>query len=585
MDGILKSIRVKHLILLWIADLDTRRSARSVIISAFFITGISFVLASITEGLYVDVDNFYISVVTNGLFGSEDNYCLYLHPFLCWGIGVLARIFLKADCFALLGHILIWIEVMWFGCLIFGSEMKKHMQIVSAFLLIFISWGLNIWNINYTVQASSFVLTGMFTLYLTMRRERRMFKVVGTFFVCLGMMWRMQAAMIFLPFAVLVFGIDVLFGEMDKVQYLRSWCKVFGPTIVALFVLMLSVYLTNTSQKYLPSIEYNAARTIVNDYPTKTWDEVEKEISNISEREYNAARRWYLFDTENITVDSLAEMAEVGKKTEFPISAKGFMLTLSSMAFFVLRSNRMLLMLLGVIMLLLGRILLAPYPWCRKAEGLLACMGAGIIIFYFTIKGRAPLRIWQSVLFATMGVLLIVICSANTDINECKRVLRIDAILCVMLCLALGYKMITAEYQMPQFAIIGRGQVDDSLYKETYEEDAVYVWDQWHANTTRYFMEKGKLPSNAFLEHNITLGDWEYGQVYYSAYLKRLGVENPARCLVEREKTYLVSMDCMEVLEYLQEHFDENIVVEKIGVINNVPIWHFRNFVELKNNN
>ena len=416
-------------------------------------------------------------------------------------------------------------------------------------------------------------MIGIIFLELSMKKNEISFCIIGTIFVCFGAMWRIQAAMLFIPFALLEIFTTMIFEEKNKVIFLKKlWVKC-GICFLGLGVLVVSNYFVKYSQTYIESIEYNTARTVINDYPTKSWDEIKDNAISVNEKEYNAVRSWWLADTENINVDSLQEMAMLGETTEFPISFAGAILTIKSMILFILRSSKMFWILLGIVFLLFLRIVVVPCPWYRKAEGLLACVGAIVIIFYFTIKGRAPLRIWQSVILAVISILIIITVNAC---EESKNAVMIDNVMGIILCVALVYNIFSVDFQGLQFAINSKTGTDETCYEETFKEDSLYLWESWHSNVTRYFMNQGKLPSEEFLKHNISVGDWTYGQVYYIEYLKELNAENPAEALLKRANTYLVSSDCTMALEYLQEHYEENIVAEKIGEIKGTSIWCFK---------
>lgn len=161
-------------------------------------------LQCITKNLYANVDNYTISVVTNRLYDA-DNYCVYLHPLLCWIIGIISNILPQADAFALLGRTLIWGAFVWLFYNIMGSQQKSLDKILEILFLLFLSTALNIWNENYTVQAAFFMFTGLVTLCGVERKKRfgLLDICIGTAFMCIGVMWRIQSALLFISFVLL----------------------------------------------------------------------------------------------------------------------------------------------------------------------------------------------------------------------------------------------------------------------------------------------------------------------------------------------------------------------------------------------
>ena len=219
----------------------------------------------------------------------------------------------------------------------------------------------------------------------------------------------------------------------------------------------------------------------------------------------------------------------------------------------------------------------ANQSWWRKLECVLACAGAGIIILYYIMVGRAPLRVWESVIFAAMGVLVINKVSADKQVVDKRFFIVLKVFVGLLLCVGIFKDVVTAEFSAPQLALKSRSNVDESLYEETFEGQSLYFWESWHANITQYYMKQGKLPSEEFLRHNLSVGDWVYGQVYFNNHLKKVNASNPARALLQRNNTYFAGIDYTFLLDYLQEHYGYDIRVKKCGEINNLPIWKFEN--------
>ena len=79
-------------------------------------------------------------------------------------------------------------------------------------------------------------------------------------------------------------------------------------------------------------------------------------------------------------------------------------------------------------------------------------------------------------------------------------------------------------------------------------------------------MKAGKLPSYQVLSHNIALGDWTYGQTYYTAFLDRIRHPNPIRDLVEKPNVYIMSDDSY-ILDFLCIHYGDDISLFEAGRI------------------
>jgi hypothetical protein len=111
-------------------------------------------------------------------------------------------------------------------------------------------------------------------------------------------------------------------------------------------------------------------------------------------------------------------------------------------------------------------------------------------------------------------------------------------------------------------------------------EDTVYIWGVYDYDSIvgAKFFYRQELPSEEFVAHNLVDGEWEYGQPYYVDYLHRIGLDNPMQALLNREHTYYVASEerCQMVLTFLQEHYDSNVVVENVGMAEDIlPVWKF----------
>lgn len=260
------------------------------------------------------------------------------------------------------------------------------------------------------------------------------------------------------------------------------------------------------------------------------------------------------------------------RNTQYPISVSGLIEVLKEMILFILKGSKQIWIFIFIILMLMCKVLILPNHWYRKLEAVLVMGGAFTIIYYFTFIGRAPLRIWISVLMAAFGTLMCIDMFMQEEKSYCRRSIAVNLMAIVMICLGIVYFLISSEYQAPQVSLNSRKNADDTVYFETYHEDALYIWE---SNPLKEFMVQGKLPTENFLKHNIAIGSWDYGQVYFEEYLKVLNAENPARALLERENTYLVAEDSTFILNYLIEHYGDNITANLVGEINDVSVWKF----------
>ena len=190
--------------------------------------------------------------------------------------------------------------------MIIKSQQRNSDKILGCLLVLFLSTALSIWNENYTVQAAVFMTTGSITLCsgLRVKEFKRLNICIGTFFICIGVIWRIQAALLFVPFIFLEIIIGACAAD-SRVYYWKNVKKVFVGCWLFFLILVISRFVVQTSEKYASSVEYDSARVTVQDFPMKDWEKVKNELGGVSENEYNGAKKWILLDTENTDKDFL----------------------------------------------------------------------------------------------------------------------------------------------------------------------------------------------------------------------------------------------------------------------------------------
>lgn len=554
-----------------------------------------YLLFILTHPVYFHPDNWEVSVVTSGYYG--DNICQYLHPFLCLIIKAIGCILPSADVFTLLVHLGIGA-----GCtVIFYLTFEYYLSSVRHSLtylvlladitlgVLYITQELRIWNANYNIQTGAVLFFGMILFFTVLKEQRsKSLLLLSTVMIVFGFTLRVAVAYLFIPYFFLEIA-DYYLENRNNIVHIKRMIKHLVPIIIAVLVLCVSRFILLSVEPFKTAEAYNHFRTIAVDYPMKEWSK--SNILTISQADYEAATDWTFFDTKNLDLQRLKSIADAGTTNEFEYSdvrgiLKEMWRTVKNIDIYMF----LMLILTGI---LLVRNLICSNNTLRKIESLLSVLGSFVILYYFTARGRAPLRVWQPVLFATNGVLIGVFLSdyskRNSSVtkeeiipdekNEGRKRYRliwetgIALVLFVVLWYGAGQFLAHIDFCKPQNILTARIGADDSVYVDTFEEDAIYIWPNWSATIPDYFIEIGKLPTKRVMEHNIAAGDWTYGQVYYLEYLERLGIPNPAEALFERDDVFLMDGNMETILNLLREHYGRNIEAEEIGQINGTKAY------------
>lgn len=535
---------------------------------------------AVFQPLYLNVDNYQTALVLNRVYDA-DNYCMFVNPLLCLLSGLLGDVMPSADNYTLLSRVLILLGVWCLGYHIAKASRKK-LELFCGYLMLFLLVvNASLFFDYFTIWASFFTCTGMVSLILAVQQESRKQAAAGTVFLICGVMWRMESAAIFLPFFVLELFTDLVFrtvtGEKKR-QWIKKTCRLLLPAVLCTVLLLLTDLGFKASDRYKAGVEYSNAVSSVVDFPMEHYEDVADRLPGISKNDYESLRLHMYADTDRIDAAYARKISEGGSKkagiSDLWSANKQLLET-------IITSKKTLFSIVLLFLLLLW-LVLSNTMWYNKLELLLAYSGAWLIILYFTWIGRAPLRIVNSVLYAVFGIVLILyrkgsMTEGRAGAKWVRRFigLAVFSVVCV--------DTISYDFISPQSVLRVREDEDESRWQSTYADGELYLW-----KTSEYvlypmadYINQGKFMTDEFLAHNLSYGDWVYGQVYYERYLERLGIPNPVKALIERDRMYYVALDETEMLRYLQEHYDKTIQARKVRELEGIPVWEFQSAEEI----
>lgn len=546
---------------------------RSQFLFAAAVTVLCWLFYTVSGNAYFYSDNVGVAIVLNGYFGSP--LCQYQHPLFCVIVNLLSRVFSSADMYMVTVHIFIFIELIAIMMILTDQPFQKKLKnwiihdyvivILSVLTCFYLSAGLNLWCANYTVQAASFIFSGLVVLFWAKHnRESLRWIALGTIMSSVGYMLRKEAGLLFIPFVALAVIHDVITDKEKKEAFHRI--RVFlMPVCVIVCLLFISQTIFDSIEPYATAKRYNDARTALVDYPSIIWRNDES-FAGIKEADYNGLRIWMLADTDIYNADYLDAMAKAGTTTLYPLTGYGLQQALREMFVTAAQTDvYMLVMILVTVIITVWNILAAKGTW-SKVIAICGILGSFIILLYYTIVGRALLRVWQPVIFAALTLeITITIRGADTCRLWVKNALAF--LLCSCLYYSAGQVFAHAELHEPQTVLNSRINAEDSAYATTFDEDSLFIWRKWQNTIPKHFADMGKLPTKRVLEHNIALGDWTYGQPYYLEFLEEIEHSNPLRDLVEKDNVYIMS-DLSYIINFLREHYGEDINLVEAGEVN-----------------
>ena len=581
-------------------------------IGALLITLTLYFIFSVSGWIYTYTDNITVAVVTAGYYG-DNNMCQYLHPLFCLMIKALNPILPTADVFTVLMHVFLLLGIYCASYAVIETAFRKPIRtwsvedcISRALLLLSIVYytlGLKLFGINYTVQTGAVIASGVVALFYAFYMNKgKVWIVAGTALIFGGFLGRVEACLLFLPFIALELLTEFVRNK-ERLNWIRKTTRYMLPSLIVIAVLLGSKAIFLNIEPYRSDAEYNKYRTITGDYPVETYGVTYKNWEGIDRDTYNAVIHWDLVDTDRINTETLRKITEVGSRNDYQATKEGFRRTLHAMKLKATTVDVHVMTLTALAILMTLWCMIAVKSVWLKLEALCSFGGGFLILFYFTFRGRAPIRVWQCVLIAALTIQILVMIKDGMErlqsdliieqrlkdpegiaLSEEKRKQKrstayrtatviFQLCLCIVLYFGVGQVMAHSSFHKLTSPLTAKIGAKDSVYEKTYMDDSLYIWPWWHAAVPDFFSKQDKLPTRRVIEHNIGMGDWVYDQVYFRNFLERINAENPALALLERPNTYLVEGMEEDFLKYMQHHYGEDIELDEAGEVNKKKVY------------
>ena len=558
---------------------------------------------SISGKLYADGDNYTVAIILNGLLGNN-NYCQHQHPLLCVLLGLIKKILPISDCFTLSIHLLLILAIAFVIMILRERFTERGQRLIIWSAILYLSFAIVIWSANYTVWAGFFCFAGMLGVFVGKDKKGNI--IAGTLFFMLGLMLRHRAGELFLPYIGLIVAGELISvcgkqqNDVNRKKAVASVLKRIMPLIIGIVLVLSSRAIFFSIEPWKSGWEYEKARATLADYPTTQWEDLETNAADEVDRLlYKGAGKWMYADTGLMTLDNLKKMGVFGKKNAYAMDTHGISKAIGFIKMMCVRHHVNILF--PLLALLLLTMLAARRGRIEAFEAIAAFIGSFVIIFYFIVRGRAPVRVWQSVMLAAFAVVLSILSFEESSDNKAllsdktrKPVMgSVVVFLTAVSVICLIYNGKIHSVTTPLNAGVG---AEDGELADIYGTEKKYLvcgWSELIENdkiTTDYlygwnmalqqYSDQDKLPPREFFRHYISSGWFGYGQEYYSSLLREIGMDNPISSLIEQDDLYLLDMSEDTMFReyfyvYLYDHYGD-MMVRKTGELYGYPIYQFR---------
>lgn len=441
---------------------------------------------------------------------------------------------------------------------------------------------------NFTFVAANCTLAGC-VLILSTLRSGKVSWIPCSFGIALcgcGFMFRANAFLLALPF----FGIAFLYLLMRRSKMLarakgspeRRALRVkdacFWALPVALvFVVCAGLQVVNAIEWSQPGWsewrQWNEVRAQISDYPLPAYDDVEHVLApeGITRDAYSLAASWSTGDTEYFTLERMEAIASVSQMHSLGGIASG------AIGFFTSGCllDRSVLFMLAFLVLSMFLTPKRIWPFII----VLVLVGLGCCAFFFGL-GRLPDRVEYPIcLYAAAAIVVIagneasgsVRPTVRRSVNLVAHGLGVAAVVCMTAYLG---------FVVARFANIG-------LWLQTFDQESfqpegnsidlalsddenIYVWNTLDFMTLEAAYEFRFLPSEEFLERNISIGGWSTDSPYIQARNEMVGMTNIVAGLVENDHARYVSSDAENVRhlhEFIRQQYYPEATMQVVDAL------------------
>ncbi len=427
--------------------------------------------------------------------------------------------------------------------------------------------------IQYTKTAGIMTAAGLLLVFFGLSREKdkldKCAVVIGSVLTLLGSLYRIQQALLGIAlFSALVLYCGVnFFHDLEKPGKRMIQSVVLGSVIVlligGLFVFDRAQY---SGKEWSDYLEFDKYRAEVLDYGIPKYSEHKQEYKEIGidKTAYNLMKRWVFEDEERFTADTFRQISELReKKTINKAFVKEFLV--SSVKGLLKENCFICFALIFFCWLIIGK-----RRWMELVSILLLLLVLAAFYFYFFYAGRFMIhRVDAGVWFTASLIMLFMFDEENKSF--------IPAVAGVLIIMLFAVRVPWAD----SLRINSQDQIDAARSERNIikqintDQDHLYLTK---VGTMQFSKAYGVFDAIPFCSGNnmYPLGGWTAETPTYKAVLKKYGVQNPFKEMVNNDKVFIVDTNIDLTLDYIRKWYYPKAEAELIDVAGSYKIYRIR---------
>ena len=528
---------------------------------------------------YEQVDDFIIYNLYSGLDGTYNIHGVYIHPVLCFILGMFFRILPMVNWHTM------FLLVMQFICFtIIGTLLiKKNNSKISYILyILFVSvcYTSMLQLIQYTSVAALLILTAFFVMmdYIEQEKQRKKYIICYAIVYTLGIMTRMQSLMIIAPFFALYFVYNlVLFirkkVEKEKIIRIVKNYLLFVILTVAIYV---SNYIFYNNEIYKNYDEFNELRTILHDNIYVSYEE-NKEIFDEIGWSKNDHYLFYTFNFGDENVYSKENLQKIidYKKSQGELYNYDF--ELDNIVNDLIDQMRNVNPYISI--MFLGSFLVAIYTNNKNRGYIISIFLVTLAVnCIFIVINRSMQRVVIPEYILGIAMFLYLIRYREKVDNEKSNIIKAISVFIIVITVIFSGGAYQFNYHLEDYS----NYKDVIEYTNSHKEN-VYLYTVPALQYRYLTYSVYEMPPEGAFSNLRVMGGWDmYTQNYYD-FKDRYGLDGTFLDLL-KENVYLIDGDVTwsgnyyedykkHIILFIKEHYDVDVSYELVETFDNIYIY------------
>ena len=528
---------------------------------------------------YEQVDDFIIYNLYSGLDGTYNIHGVYIHPVLCFILGMFFRILPMVNWHTM------FLLVMQFICFtIIGTLLiKKNNSKISYILyILFVSvcYTSMLQLIQYTSVAALLILTAFFVMmdYIELGKQAKKYIICYAIIFTLGIMTRMQSLMIIAPFFALYFVYNlVLFirKKVEKEKIIRI-VKNYLLFVILTAVVYISNYMFYNNEIYKNYDEFNELRTILHDNIYVSYEE-NKEIFDEIGWSKNDHYLFYTFNFGDENVYSKENLQKIidYKKSQGELYNYDF--ELDNIVNDLIDQMRNVNPYISI--MFLGSFLVAIYTNNKNRGYIISIFLVTLAVnCIFIVINRSMQRVVIPEYILGTALFLYLIKYREKVDDEKSNITKAISVFIIVITVIFAGGAYQFNYHLDDYS-----NYKDVIEYTNLHKENVYLYTVPSLQYRYLTYSVYEMPKKGAFSNLRVMGGWDMYTKNYYDFKERYGLDGTFLDLL-KENVYLIDGDVnwsgnfyqdyiKNIILFIKEHYDTKVTYEKVKTFDNIYIY------------